>query len=288
MRGHVRLHAIDPLRQGLRRRSAFRALRRLRPHGCGDRRLGGDERGGALGRHGRARRTPGPGAVARVARRTGRGARPALLMRFIVPVAVLAAALAALLMTPPQSPLFGLDHQSFASAAIGAALLLWLLFSGLRSARPSDVARIASAAAIWAALLLALTGVYAYRYEASDIAERIAGELFPSEPEVGSGGEVIVNQRLGGEFAITGRVNGARVTFLFDTGASAVVLTAADARRAGINAAGLEYDAPVTTANGAALVARPGALDESLLGMTFLGRLKSYAVERGRLILTAR
>ncbi len=231
-------------------------------------------------------------------------------MRFIVPVAVLAAALAALLMTPPQSTLFGLDHQSFASAAIGAALLLWLLFSGLRSARPSDVARIASAAAIWAALLLALTGVYAYRYEASDIAERIAGELFPSEPEVGSGGEVIVNQRLGGEFAITGRVNGARVTFLFDTGASAVVLTAADARRAGINTAGLEFDAPVTTANGAALaaevrldqvavgpivmrnvaalVARPGALDESLLGMSFLGRLKSYAVERGRLVLTAR
>jgi aspartyl protease family protein len=231
-------------------------------------------------------------------------------MRFIVPVAVLAAALAALLLTPAQSTLFGLDHQSFASAAIGAAVLLWLLLSGLRSARPSDVARVVSAAAIWATLLIALTGVYAYRFEASDIADRIAGELFPSEPEVGSGGEVIVNQRLGGEFAIMGRVNGARVTFLFDTGASAVVLTAADARRAGINAAGLEYDAPVTTANGAALaaevrldevavgpivmrnvsalVARPGALDESLLGMSFLGRLKSYEVERGRLILTAR
>ena len=37
-----------------------------------------------------------------------------------------------------------------------------------------------------------------------------------------------------------------------------------------------------------ALVARPGALEESLLGMSFLERLKSYAVERGRLILTAR
>jgi aspartyl protease family protein len=231
-------------------------------------------------------------------------------MRFIIPIAVLAAALTALLTTPSQSTLLGLDHQSFASAAIGVALLLWLLLSGLRSARPSDVARIATAAAVWAALLLALTGVYAYRYEASDIAERIAGELFPSEPEVGSGGEVIVNQRLGGEFAITGRVNGARVTFPFDTGASAVVLTAADARRAGINLAGLEYDAPVTTANGAALaaevrldqvavgpilmrnvaalVARPGALEESLLGMSFLGRLKGYAVERGRLVLTAR
>ena len=231
-------------------------------------------------------------------------------MRHIIPIAVLATALAALLTASPQSTLFGLDHQSFASAAIGAALLLWLLLSGLRSARPSDVARVVSAAAIWATLLVALTGIYAYRYEASDIVDRIAGELFPSEPEVGAGGEVIVNQRLGGEFAIMGRVNGARVTFLFDTGASSVVLTADDARRAGINTAGLEYDAPVSTANGAAmaaevrldqvavgpivmhnvtaLVARPGALDESLLGMSFLGRLKSYEVERGRLILTAR
>ena len=132
----------------------------------------------------------------------------------------------------------------------------------------------------------------------------------PSEPEVGRGGEVIVTRRLSGEFAVAGRVNGQRVTFLFDTGASVVVLTAADARRAGIDTSGLSFDVPVTTANGAAmaaeagideiavgpivmhnvraLVARPGALEESLLGMSFLERLKSYTVERGRLILTAK
>jgi aspartyl protease family protein len=120
---------------------------------------------------------------------------------------------------------------------------------------------------------------------------------------------VIVNRRLSGEFAIAGRVNGARVTFLFDTGASAVVLTADDARRAGVDASRLAFDVPVATANGAAmaaevrldqiavgpivmrnvsaLVARHGALDESLLGMSFLERLKSYTVERDRLVLTA-
>ncbi len=231
-------------------------------------------------------------------------------MRFIVPVAVLAAALAALLMTPPQSTVLGLYHQRLASAAIGVSLLLWLVLSGLRSARPSDIARIATAAAVWGALLIALTGVYAYRFEASDIVGRIAGELFPSEPQVGRGGEVIVNRRLSGEFAITGRVNGARVTFLFDTGASAVVLTAGDARRAGANVGGLTFDVPVATANGGALaaearldqvaigpivmrnvpalVARRGALEESLLGMSFLERLKSYTVERDRLVLVAR
>jgi aspartyl protease family protein len=159
-------------------------------------------------------------------------------------------------------------------------------------------------------LLIALTGVYAYRFEASDIVGRIAGEFFPSEPQVGRGGEVIVNRRLSGEFAIAGRVNGARVTFLFDTGASAVVLTADDARRAGVDASRLVFDVPVATANGgalaaeaqldqiaigpivmrnvSALVARRGALEESLLGMSFLERLKSYTVERDRLVLTAK
>jgi aspartyl protease family protein len=114
----------------------------------------------------------------------------------------------------------------------------------------------------------------------------------------------------GAQPGIPAKANGARVTFLFDTGASVVVLTAADARRAGVSARDLEYDVPVDTANGAALaaevvldsvavgpivmrnvralVARPGALDESLLGMSFLERLKGYTVERGRLILTAK
>ena len=39
---------------------------------------------------------------------------------------------------------------------------------------------------------------------------------------------------------------------------------------------------------GYALVARPGALEESLLGMSFLERLRGYTVERGRLVLTAK
>jgi aspartyl protease family protein len=232
------------------------------------------------------------------------------MMRFILPVAALAVTLAALLMTPHDTRLFGLSHQQFASAAIGVSLLLWLALSGLRSARPSDIARLATAAMTWALLLIAMTGVYAYRFEASEIFGRITGELLPSEPQVERGGQVVINRRLSGEFAIAGRVNGARVTFLFDTGASAVVLTAEDARRAGVETNRLVFDVPVATANGgamaaevrldqvavgpivmrnvSAMVARRGALDESLLGMSFLERLKSYTVERDRLVMVAK
>ena len=228
------------------------------------------------------------------------------MMRLVVPLATLAATAAVILMTPAGAQIVGLDHRALAGAGTLLALLIYLL-SG---ARASDVARMVSSVAAWAALLIALTGVYAYRYEAADFFDRVAAELMPSEPQVGQGGEVIVNRRLSGEFSIAAKVDGARVTFLFDTGASMVVLTAADARKAGIDTRGLAFDVPVATANGSALaaeirldqvavgpivmrgvpalVARPGALEESLLGMSFLERLKSYTVERGRLILSAR
>ena len=227
-------------------------------------------------------------------------------MRLFLPLAIVAAAAGLLVLTPAEAQIFGLDHRTFVAAASLLAMLIYLL-SG---ARLFDIARAVSSIAVWAALLVALTGVYAYRFEAADFFGRVAAELMPSEPMVGQGGEVIVNRRIGGEFSVAARVNGARVTFLFDTGASMVVLTAADARKAGIDMRGLAFDVPVSTANGAALaaeirldqvavgpivmrsvpalVARPGALEESLLGMSFLERLKSYTVERGRLILTAR
>ena len=227
-------------------------------------------------------------------------------MRLFAPLLILGAALAVLMLTPAGTRIAGLDHREFAGAAALTSLLVFIV----TSTRAADLTRVLGSAALWAVLFVALTGAYAYRYEAADFLGRVAAELLPSEPQVGQGGEVIVNRRLGGEFAVAARVNGARVTFLFDTGASMVVLTAADARRAGVDAAGLTFDVPVTTANGAALaaevrvgeiavgsivmrnvgalVARPGALEESLLGMSFLERLKSYTVERGRLVLTAK
>ena len=227
-------------------------------------------------------------------------------MRLVLPLLILAAAAAFLTLTPADATVAGLDHKTVGAAAGLVAMLAYLI----AGARPSDIARMVSSMAVWALLFALLAGVYAYRFEAADFFDRMTAELMPSEPVIGQGGEAIIRSRLGGEFAVSARINGARATLMFDTGASMVVLTAADARRAGIEVRDLAYDVPVTTANGAAmaaeirldeiavgpivmrnvpgLVAKPGALQESLLGMSFLGRLKSYSVERGKLILTAK
>lgn len=101
-------------------------------------------------------------------------------------------------------------------------------------------------------------------------------------------------------------VNGRRVRFLVDTGASAVALTPADAKRLGFEPQQLTYDYKVTTAAGPAraaavklgrvsvagaavsdvdaLVIEKG-LDTSLLGMTYLGRLNRFEATKTALIL---
>jgi len=109
-----------------------------------------------------------------------------------------------------------------------------------------------------------------------------------------------------GHFWADGEVNGARVRFLVDTGATAVALTPADAQRLGIDLSRLRYGSSVVTAGGKARAAAvklaavsiAGAkledvdalvidkgLDASLLGMSYLGRLSSFQATRQALIL---
>jgi aspartyl protease family protein len=228
-------------------------------------------------------------------------------MVFAIPLALLGAALIVLLVIPEGTPILGLEHASFARAAFAVALVVWLALAGARRAGAAGLVRVISGAAVWAAIILGLTGAYAYRFEASEFAQRLMGELFPGEPQIGAGGEVIVNRRLGGEFVVPATIAETRVAMLFDTGASTVVLRADDAARVGLDTRTLKFDVDVVTANGsasaaeivldrvavgpivvrdvAALVARKGALGQSLLGMSFLERLQSYSVERGRLVL---
>ncbi len=227
-------------------------------------------------------------------------------MRWALPLAVFAAALAALLTTPESQPLLGLSHNDFGRGAMGVAMLTYLLMSGLARAGSAGAARVFSSVTAWGVIGFALVALYAYRAEFAEVARRVGEELDPNPSHVGPGGEVVV-RRSGQEFIVPGKVNGHAVSFVFDTGASAVVLTAEDAAATGLSFAEGDYQVSVTTANGTAfaapikldrvavgpivergvraLVARPGALKESLLGMTFLERLRSFAVERGRLVL---
>ena len=109
-----------------------------------------------------------------------------------------------------------------------------------------------------------------------------------------------------GHYWAEAAVNGEEVRFLVDTGASAVALTPDDALRLGFDPKTLNYAFTVTTASGQAraaevklnTVAVAGAevdnvdayviesgLKQSLLGMTYLGRLSQFEATKSALIL---
>lgn len=109
-----------------------------------------------------------------------------------------------------------------------------------------------------------------------------------------------------GHFTLTATVDGAPTRFVVDTGASLVALTLDDARTAGIGRSELSFNRLTQTANGwvhfAPVMLRevrigqlsidnvPAAvienLDQSLLGMSFLKRLKSFEVRDGALTIS--
>jgi aspartyl protease family protein len=203
----------------------------------------------------------------------------------------------------------GLQADEFASLIALAALLLLVSGWVVQEFRGQWM-RGVQAILFWIVLGVGLVGAYSYRWEIREGATRVISDLAPGEPAVGSGGEVTIARRMDGTFVISGRANGRDLRFIFDTGASTVVLSAESAQALGFSAATLAYTVPVATANGRtmaapvtldsvsigsiterrirALVARPGALRDNLLGMTFLERLASYEVRGNRLILRGR
>jgi aspartyl protease family protein len=212
-------------------------------------------------------------------------------------------ALAAMLLVANDSgTIAGLDSDMFGYVALLVAIAVFVGGGMLGSYRGRAGAMMRDAVT-WLALGLGLVTIYAYKDDLMPIAARVVGELVPGTAmtvEQSSGGltEVRIRRRLDGHFTAKVRVNGKPISMIVDTGASSIVLRPEDAEKAGIDTKALTYRVPVLTANGRAmaarirldkvaigpldrkgidaLVAQPGALTQSLLGMSFLSRLRSY------------
>jgi aspartyl protease family protein len=206
-------------------------------------------------------------------------------------------------------PILGLTpHDAAATALLGGAGL-WMTSLVIDEFRSRPAHGLLSLLA-WTTVFAALVTVVVQRDTALALFDRFIGEVAAGRAVATPAGEVVVARRADGSFTLAGQVNGRAVRFVFDTGASTVVLTAESAQAAGLRTEALDYSVPVSTANGRmmaapvtleavtigsiverrvqALVARRGLLAENLLGMTFLDRLVSYEVRGNRLILRAK
>ncbi|ODT72149.1 MAG: hypothetical protein ABS75_04960 [Pelagibacterium sp. SCN 63-23] len=226
-------------------------------------------------------------------------------MTFIGLALVIAVGIA-LLISADAGSLVGLTQQQ--TAQLVPLIIILIVFAGGMFARRHRAAELIGGVLLWVGIFAVAMISYAYRDEILGVAGRVAGELQPGVALVDSAnGTATFRRGRGGHFEVNANINGHVTPMIFDTGASAVVLTVADAAEAGIAVDGLRYSVPVSTANGqgmaartrldslevggivrrnlTAFVAEDGALETSLLGMTFLETLTRYSVTQNSLEL---
>lgn len=124
-----------------------------------------------------------------------------------------------------------------------------------------------------------------------------------------SGGlrSIVIPRDTRGHFQTEARIEGQRIGFMIDTGASVIALNEKSAARIGVRPARNEFNAAVSTANGTikaartrlamvqvgdlmvrdvdAMVLPDEALSQNLLGLSFLSKLKRFEFADGKMVL---
>ena len=153
--------------------------------------------------------------------------------------------------------------------------------------------------AVWGLLFVAVMAGYGLWHD-------LRRDVLPMQ-DILATGQIELPRDRSGHYHATLQVNGVPVEFVVDTGATTVVLTQKDAKRAGIATEDLSFFGQAQTANGTVAIApvrldslalgpmvandvaaavTGGEMDISLLGMTYLERFAKIEIAGGRLLLT--
>jgi aspartyl protease family protein len=184
--------------------------------------------------------------------------------------------------------------------------ILVLASSGLIFTRRINFGEVARNISVWTGLAAIILVGYTYRTEFKEVFYRVRGELVPWQAIATKDNEITITASPGGHFFVNGKANGKWIRFLVDTGASYVTLSPQDAVRIGIDLQGLQFTQKFYTANGIGLGAwyrldsfsigpiefadmrtsiNKSRMKTSLLGMSFLERLKSFEFRDNKLYL---
>ncbi|WP_422049977.1 retropepsin-like aspartic protease family protein [Shimia sp.] len=189
---------------------------------------------------------------------------------------------------------FEIGHLAYLSLLL-VMVLMWYISSG-RLALGQTLRN----AAIWVLIFLGAIAV-------AGMWEDIRSTVRPMQTVLEDGSRIEIPRSNDGHYYATLRLNGANVDFVVDTGASEIVLSKADARRAGLDPDNLAYWGRAMTANGEVRIApvwveeislgdftdrdvratvNEGEMPQSLLGMSYLQRYAQITIAGNRLILT--
>jgi aspartyl protease family protein len=164
---------------------------------------------------------------------------------------------------------------------------------------------------LWALIIVVLSSVYVFKDEAQNFASRLTAGLIPGRAAITVDAEgrktAVLAMGQNGHYDVDATVNGVTIPMMVDTGATMIALSYEDAERLGLGPASMNYAYTVMTANGPARtayvtlpeievagirrtnvqagVAERGKLSGSLLGMNFLGTLRSFTISGNQMTL---
>ena len=192
-----------------------------------------------------------------------------------------------------------MSGDSLASLGYSALLLLALGGAYLASHRQS-VGKSLQMALVWGMIFMGCMAIYGLWGDIS----RDYGRK--SQPITQQYGAIALPRASDGHYYVTAEVNGTKIKFLVDTGASDIVLSRVDAARIGFDLDKLAFLGSARTANGVVPIAygrlktirlghhldqavsvsiNGGEMDKSLLGMSYLGRFGRIEMTQDQLIL---
>jgi aspartyl protease family protein len=162
---------------------------------------------------------------------------------------------------------------------------------------------------IFAALLVGLGTFMAQMADRMTATPALAKTTSAKAPDIVPAGtrSLSIPRDARGHFQTDGRIDGQRIAFMVDTGASVIALNESTAARFGLRPSRGDYNATVATANGTikaartrlamvelgglvvrdveAMVLPDEALSENLLGLSFLSKLKRFEYADGKMVL---
>ena len=214
--------------------------------------------------------------------------------RFLILAAVFALLLFALFSAFPPSTWRDRDELYVVQAVLVGVFALMTV-----AASRQRLIVVAAQLAAWVGIGFLLLTVFAYQSELKAVGRRTLAVLLPSQGQSVDERTLVFNRASDGHFWVDAAVDGQRVRFLLDTGASSVMLTRRDAERLGFDLQKLVFRQEFQTANGTTRAApvelahlqigelgfdrvaawvNEGDARDSLLGMRFLERFTSIEI----------
>jgi aspartyl protease family protein len=190
------------------------------------------------------------------------------------------------------------------SSLIYSLVVLTMVASGL-FARKLPLGQTMKYVLAWVGIFGLGFVLFSFKGEAGALWQRLTADFNPSAPRM-KDGTVRVTKGEDGHFHVDSEINGHRVRFLIDSGATQTALSVGSAQAGGVEVSQSGFPVSIDTANGSttaqrARIARlsvgPIARDDfpvlvsesfgdvNLLGMDFLSSLKGWRVEGETMIL---